>query len=292
MSNPCSMGSGSGSGSGHGHGHGRGSGSGSGSGHCSGSGSGSGASCNVYCVNNSCGVYATNTCGPCPTVTFNETIVPGSGAGCYTIIRTWTAADSLGNSVSQSQTITVYDNVRPSINCPNNITVCVQQAAVTFNVPASDNCGTPTVTTSHASGSTFPMGNTYVTATADDGCGNTRSCTFRIRVRSGGCGNHKTGEGSEAEGDDDMMSELSLRAFPNPTNGKLDLQLTCNDCDGTNGYVVKVADMYGRTLIDKNVEATGGETALQLDLSDFAAGTYMIIVEDGAHRLMERIIKE
>ena len=218
MTNPCGTG-GSGSGSGSGSGHG---------------GSGSGSNCNVYCVSHSCGVYATSLCGPCPTVTFNETIVPGTCANSYTIVRTWTATDTYGNSVSQSQNITVYDDVRPSINCPNNITVCVpnngQGRTVNFNVTASDNCGAATVVSTPAAGSFFPVGTTWVTSTATDACGNTRSCTFRVKVeRRNNCNSRLTGE-PEAGDEKEILPALSISAFPNPTNGMVDVEISCNDC--------------------------------------------------------------
>jgi len=54
--------------------------------------------------------------------------------------------------------------------------------AVTFNVTGSDNCGTPTITTDAPAGNVFPVGTTTVTATANDGNGNTASCSFNVTV--------------------------------------------------------------------------------------------------------------
>ncbi len=45
---------------------------------------------------------AVDNCDPNPSITFKDTTVPGS---CNTIIRTWTATDSCGNSASCQQTI-------------------------------------------------------------------------------------------------------------------------------------------------------------------------------------------
>ena len=54
---------------------------------------------------------------------------------------------------------------------------------VSFPTPtAADNCGSASVTTSKASGSSFPLGTTTVTATATDGSGNTRQCSFTVTV--------------------------------------------------------------------------------------------------------------
>jgi hypothetical protein len=55
---------------------------------------------------------------------------------------------------------------------------------VTFDLPlATDNCtGSPMVTSSPVSGSTFEMGTTTVTVTATDGLNNTSMATFRVKV--------------------------------------------------------------------------------------------------------------
>jgi hypothetical protein len=144
---------------------------------------GGGGSC---CPSQHHGVSATSGCGPCPTITFSEVTVAGNCAGNYTIIRTWTATDSLGNSLSESQTITIIDNTAPAISCPGTITVNsgagICGANVNFNVTATDLCGAATVTTSIASGSLFPIGTTVVTATATDACGNVSTCTFNVVV--------------------------------------------------------------------------------------------------------------
>jgi hypothetical protein len=48
---------------------------------------------------------------------------------------------------------------------------------------ATDGNSTPVVTYSRPSGSTFPLGQTPITVTAQDAAGNTSTCTFRIHVR-------------------------------------------------------------------------------------------------------------
>ena len=43
-------------------------------------------------------VIATDNCDSDPTVTLDETTLPGSCAGSFILIRTWTATDDCGNS--------------------------------------------------------------------------------------------------------------------------------------------------------------------------------------------------
>jgi hypothetical protein len=64
-----------------------------------------------------------------------------------------------------------------------SLTTTTACAAATFATPtATDNCGTPTVTSSHASGFCFPIGVTTVTFTAKDAKGNVKTATFTVTV--------------------------------------------------------------------------------------------------------------
>jgi hypothetical protein len=79
------------------------------------------------------------------------------------------------------------DMEAPTISCPANIVVNaapgVCSAVVNFTVGTTDNCSVPTVVTTPASGSLFPLGTTTVNATATDAAGNSASCSFTVTVR-------------------------------------------------------------------------------------------------------------
>jgi hypothetical protein len=96
------------------------------------------------------------------------------------------ATDASGNSVTNSFSVTVNDTERPTIVCPADIHVPSEtgksSAIVNFTVNATDNCGTPTVVSTPASGSRFPMGTNLVTSTATDSSGNKSTCTFLVVV--------------------------------------------------------------------------------------------------------------
>lgn len=78
------------------------------------------------------------------------------------------------------------DLTAPTILCPQNISVDndlgVCGAAVVFAPTASDSCSAVTLTTSHTSGSIFPVGTTTVTVTATDASGNIATCDFTVTV--------------------------------------------------------------------------------------------------------------
>ena len=57
---------------------------------------------------------ATDNCGTA-TVTFNEVRNNSNCPNSYTLLRTWTAIDDCGTSVSFTQTISVEDNIPPSL---------------------------------------------------------------------------------------------------------------------------------------------------------------------------------
>ncbi|HSP61367.1 MAG TPA: HYR domain-containing protein, partial [Pyrinomonadaceae bacterium] len=124
-----------------------------------------------------------------PTVTVSQSSNGGVGsiASPLVITRTYTATDGSGNTASSSQTITVIDNTPPTIACLANIVVNAPvgtcSATVNFAIPANDNCSVPTVVTSKASGSVFPVGTTTVVATATDAAGNSQSCSFTVTVK-------------------------------------------------------------------------------------------------------------
>ncbi|MEO0041769.1 MAG: hypothetical protein RL329_1217, partial [Bacteroidota bacterium] len=70
-------------------------------------------------------------------------------------------------------------------NCPSDVTISTTDtcAVATWAAPiATDNCGAPTVTTTHNSGTCFPVGTTTVTYRARDSAGNQAACRFRVVI--------------------------------------------------------------------------------------------------------------
>src|SRR5213078_673594 len=127
-------------------------------------------------------VTATDNCA----VT-NISSVPASGSSfpVGTTTVTSTARDSSGNSSTCTFTVTVTDTVPPTITCSSNRVVSASGTCasnVTFVVTATDNCPGVTVSSSPASGTSFPVGTTTVTSTATDATGNSSTCSFTVTV--------------------------------------------------------------------------------------------------------------
>ena len=130
-----------------------------------------------------------NEDGPIPVI-FNEVRTDGFCLYTYTLTRTWEATDQDGETVSGSQLITVEDIVAPIlIGVPSGNLIlssdpgtCEAGADFSF-ISSLDDCSfNPTVTFSPAAGSLFQVGDTEVTATATDECGNSTTEMFTVTV--------------------------------------------------------------------------------------------------------------
>jgi len=101
-------------------------------------------------------------------------------ADALTPIRLGVIADALRR---QAAGLVGQGPSTPATDITVNAPVGTCSAVVNFTVSGSDNCGAPTIVSSPASGSVFPVGTTTVTATATDAAGNTKSCTFNVTVK-------------------------------------------------------------------------------------------------------------
>ena len=135
------------------------------------------------------------SCADRQPITVTQSPAAGTpvGLGTYTITLSANDGSSnnggAGNTTTVTTTLTVADQTAPSISCPTDIVVYLPLNTPDVSMPvtypaatASDNCSTPTITYSQASGSTFPVGTTTVTATATDTAGNHSECQFHVTV--------------------------------------------------------------------------------------------------------------
>lgn len=108
---------------------------------------------------------------------------------------TWRATDSLGNTATCVQTVTVAvtDTTPPTITAPPNVTTSTGGTAtaacgaivgesVLGAAQADDNCSVNVSRTGIPSGNFFPVGTTTITYTATDLAGNTATATQTVTV--------------------------------------------------------------------------------------------------------------
>ena len=101
---------------------------------------------------------------------------------------TATATDDAGNKATCTFTVTVQDTGKPTITCPDAITVNAPTTGpattVSWDAPAtSDNWGVDSVTSTVASGTSFGIGSRAVTYTVTDKAGLKETCTFTVAVK-------------------------------------------------------------------------------------------------------------
>jgi hypothetical protein len=132
-----------------------------------------------------------------PVVTYTDEIISqGPCTGELEIHRMWTATypDETYNYLFAdcTQLIFLKDEDGPSISgCPDNILTSPGEnceAIVNWTAPtATDVCGLDNLVSSHNSGDSFAQGETIVTYTATDLCGNSTVCTFTVTVEGSCC---------------------------------------------------------------------------------------------------------
>ncbi len=78
--------------------------------------------------------------------------------------------------------------------------------------------------------------------------------------------------------------------YPNPTSSMLTVEVISN-LEGQGGIIIK--DVLGRTVSLENVDYEKGYNAIQLNVSNLAPGTYMILLEnDSEYSLPTRFVKQ
>lgn len=95
-----------------------------------------------------------------------------------------TVTDAGGNTSSCTFSLSITENVPPTINCPNDTISC--DPVVFYSLPTfSDNCFAYLVQTDGTGltpGSTFPVGLTELEFAAIDSSGNQTTCSFRVEI--------------------------------------------------------------------------------------------------------------
>ena len=146
---------------------------------------------------------AADVCDPDPAISFSDS---GNDACPEAITRTWTATDACGNSTDCQQTITVDDDIAPTITCPADTSVecmpgvgdllsqsCLGQissivgstdSSITGTATATDNCSDVTITSASTVAAGLCPQEKQITRTwtATDACGNINSCNQVISV--------------------------------------------------------------------------------------------------------------
>ncbi len=118
-------------------------------------------------------------------ISYSDEVEAGDCEGSWTITRTWTAIDNLGNTVSVSQTVNVIDTTGPEFTAPADVTIACTDDAMDLTltgdvIDAADACSNElevTYSDAFETSANACFANDIIVRSwsATDACGNTTS---------------------------------------------------------------------------------------------------------------------
>lgn len=185
--------------------------------------------------------------------------------------------DTFGNRDFCTATVTVVDEIAPTIVCPENIEVTFDAGQDFYTLPdyvatnavtAQDNCTTSlTITQDPPAGTQLPMGNNFVTFETTDGSNNVVSCTFQVAVEA-------------PLGINEQSLATGLVLFPNPASDTINIS-------AENGLInsIQIIDMLGKTLLNREGLAVANTS---VEIASFSKGMYFVVINN---TVSKKIIK-
>ncbi len=85
-----------------------------------------------------------------------------------------------------------------------------------------------------------------------------------------------------------LTSNISIKAFPNPVSNNLNLQL---ENAQAGNYTVQVYDLGAKIVAEENININGTSQTANINTSKWAPGTYMISVEKDGNRQVIPVVK-
>ena len=113
---------------------------------------------------------------------------------------------------------------------------------------------------------------------------------YRIKIETEfGCYNFSDSLYMEAGSVPELIDNNgNIKIFPNPNTGTFQIEITNIDMIGK--CSIKLIDLFGKTVIKKNIEITDGDLTLPISLSSFPKGTYILNILIGRHEYYAKII--
>jgi hypothetical protein len=137
----------------------------------------------------------------------------------------------------------------------------------TTQLAISQNGGTSSETITR----TYTAGTYYVRVYGYSNANNATNC-YTLRVATG-----------TASREGDLIAESKLVVYPNPANNNLTVQI-----DGLKGAAdIRLFDMYGKVVL----QTATSRTSTQLDISQLAAGVYLVKVQEGKNERTVKLVK-
>jgi hypothetical protein len=175
-----------------------------------------------------------------------------------------------------------------------NIRVTLDQLPVDCDVRLYNSSGTQ-LAISQNSGTTAESiirnttssGTYFLQVYGYNGAFNATSC-YRLRVDVSSS-SFKTMSGADDSESIELEPIEALSLFPNPSTGNFTVSLLS---DSENDAFVRVFDITGKAVVNTRFAATKGQNLFNVDLTGNAHGIYFVEVNQGATRLVKKLIVE
>jgi PKD repeat protein len=151
---------------------------------------------------------------------------------------------------------------------------------------------TPAVTTASSYTWDFGDGTTSTQMSPVHQYTGTGPYTVSLTISNGSCSETVSGAISAAAGAtaiQDIDVVQSMAAYPNPVKDILDIRV--NAIQAANVQMT-VYDMVGNVISTQNVQVNIGENNMTQNVSSYASGVYMIVMQTGSSRATSRFVKE
>lgn len=178
-------------------------------------------------VNDNCSASGIDLGSPvasdnCSTVNIQNNAPASFPVGVTNI--TWTATDANGNSTTSTQTVTVVDNINPTV-VVQDITVTLDgtgSASITFadiDAGSTDNCGIASAVISQSDFACEDIGTNVLAVTVVDNNGNVSFSTVEVTVQSNGVDTDLDGIDDACDSDaNTVVADIPEAFTPNGNN--------------------------------------------------------------------------
>jgi hypothetical protein len=90
-------------------------------------------------------------------------------------------------------------------------------------------------------------------------------------------------------GIDNPSLSAKLSIYPNPTNDKVSIRLGLEKVGKVN---LKLTDAAGRVVFAETVESNSTDFSHELNLSDYASGTYILLLNVDGKTAVKKVVKQ
>ncbi len=86
-----------------------------------------------------------------------------------------------------------------------------------------------------------------------------------------------------------VIAESGLSVYPNPASSEVVINFNTSQA----AYVkMRIVDVTGREMFTQNMNSFAGENKLRVDVSEFPAGVYYVIINAGENTVTQKLIKQ